>query len=126
MKEKKIKIAIVSDAIYPYNKGGKEKRIFELSTRLARSGFDVHIYCMKWWKENVNQKIENNVHLHAISKYYPLYSGKRRSITQAILFAVSCLRLLKEDFDIIEVDHMPHFVLFSTKIVTLLKRKNFM
>lgn len=120
---KKLKIAFVSDAIYPYNKGGKEKRIYELSTRLAKTGYDVNIYCMKWWKEQSNHRLENGVHLHAISKYYPLYSGKRRSITQALLFACACLKLIKEDFDIIEVDHMPHFVLFSTKIVTLIKGK---
>ena len=117
------KIAIVSDAIYPYNKGGKEKRIFEISTRLANAGNEVHIFTMKWWKEKTNHKIENNVNLHAISPLYPLYSGKRRSIKQATYFALSCFRLLREKFDIIEADHMPHLVLFSLKIVTLLKRK---
>lgn len=123
MKNKKLKIAIVSDAIYPYNKGGKEKRIYELSTRLANSGHDVHLYSMKWWKGNSNHRIENGVSLHSISKHYPLYSGKRRSISQAVFFALSCLKLIKEDFDVIEVDHMPHLVLFSTKIVSLLKGK---
>ncbi|MBI5122783.1 glycosyltransferase family 4 protein [Candidatus Roizmanbacteria bacterium] len=123
MKNKKLNIAIISDAIYPYNKGGKEKRIYEISTRLAKAGHNVHIYCMKWWKGKEKYRFENGVHLHAISKLYPLYSGKRRSIKQAILFALSCFKLIKENFDVIEVDHMPHFVLFSTKIVTLLKRK---
>ena len=123
MKNQKHKIAIVSDGIYPYNKGGKEKRIYEISRRLAKNGHDVHVYCMKWWKGKDNYRFENGVHLHAISKLYPLYSGKRRSIKQALLFALSCFKLIKADFDVIEVDHMPHFVLFSTKIVTLLKGK---
>src|SRR5688572_4712282 len=101
---KKLNIAIVSDAIYPYNKGGKEKRIFEISTRLAKAGHEVHIYCMKWWGAdrrlsppasaarqgrnaqpiNDNHRMENGVHLHAISPLYPLYSGQRRSIKQAL------------------------------------------
>lgn len=123
MNNQKLRIAIVSDAIYPYNKGGKEKRIFEISTRLAKSGHEVHIYCMKWWKGIKTKKIENGVTLHAISKYYPLYSGQRRSIKQAIMFSLSCFKLLKEDFDIIDVDHMPHLVLFPLKIVSLLKGK---
>lgn len=123
MNNKKLKIAIVSDAIYPYNKGGKEKRIYEMSTRLAKAGHDVHIYCMKWWAGKEKTRVENEVTLHAISKLYPLYSGPRRSIKQAIMFALSCFKLIKEDFDVIEVDHMPHFVLFSTKAVTLLKKK---
>lgn len=140
-KSNQLIIAIVSDAIYPYNKGGKEKRIYELSTRLAKAGHDVHIYCMKWWgadqrpsqpaskprqgrhEENENHRIENGVHLHAISKLYPLYSNKRRSFREAILFSLSCFKLIKEDFDVIDVDHMPHMVLFPTKIVALLKRK---
>ena len=32
------RVAIVSDAIYPYNKGGKEVRYYEISRRLAASG----------------------------------------------------------------------------------------
>ncbi len=117
-----MKIAYVSDAIYPYNKGGKEKRLFEISTRLSKKGEDVHIYCMKWWNGKSIRK-ENGVTLHAISSYYPLYSGERRSIKQAILFSLACLKLIKEDFDVIDIDHMPHLVLFTTKIVCVLKRK---
>lgn len=123
-KNKHSTIAMVSDAIYPYNKGGKEKRIYEISTRLANDGHDVHIYTMKWWGgSKEDHRIENGVHLHAISKLYPLYSGKRRSIKQAIFFTLSCFKLIKENFDLIDVDHMPHMVLFPLKIVTLLKRK---
>lgn len=117
-----MEIAFVSDAIYPYNKGGKEQRLYAISTRLAKHGHNVHIYCMKWWKGN-NTRIENGVTLHAISRLYPLYSGKRRSIKQAVLFGLSCLKLIKEDFDVIDVDHMPHLVLFPLKLVTILKGK---
>lgn len=120
--KKNKKIAIVSDAIYPYNKGGKEKRIFELSQLLVKRGYTVTIYCMKWW-EGKNSKIENGVILHAISPLYPLYSGKRRSIKEAFLFSLHCLILLKENFDVIDVDHMPHLVLFTTKLVCMLKHK---
>jgi len=123
MEASKMKIAFVSDAVYPYNKGGKEKRIYEISTRLAKRGHNVHVYCMKWWKEKENNRIENGVHLHAISRYYSLYSEKRRSIKEAIMFAFACFKLIREDFDIIDVDHMPYFVLFSTKVICMLKRK---
>jgi len=117
-----LKIAIVSDAIYPYNKGGKEKRIYEISTRLAKSGHKVTIYCMKWW-EGADTRIDEGVQIKAISPYFPLYSGEKRSIKEALLFSLHCLKLVKEDFDIIDVDHMPHLVLFSTKLVAFLKRK---
>lgn len=123
MKNKLLKIAIVSDAIYPYNKGGKETRIYELSTRLAKKGHNIHVYCMKWWNERENHKAINNVHFHAICKFYPLYSGNRRSILEAFFFALSCFKLLFENFDVLEADHMPHLVLFPLKIVALLKGK---
>lgn len=136
--KRKITIAMVSDAIYPYNKGGKEKRIYELSTRLAQAGHNVHLYCMHWWEkpnqnasrerqkkneQKENHRIENGVHLHAISKLYPLYSGKRRSIKEGIIFALACFKLIKEDFDVMDVDHMPHMVLFPLKLVCLVKKK---
>jgi len=117
------KIAFVSDAIYPYNKGGKEKRLFEVSTRLAKEGFDVTIYCMKWWKGKEQERMENGVRLKAISPLFPLYVDSKRSIKQAVFFMLHCFKLLREDFDIMDVDHMPHLVLFSTKIVCILKRK---
>lgn len=118
-----MKIAFVSDAIYPYNKGGKEKRLYDITTRLAQRGHDVHIYCMKWWKGKENHRVENGVHLHAISPLYPLYSGDRRSIKQGILFGLACLKLIKENWDVIDVDHMPFFPVIFTKLVCLLKGK---
>jgi glycosyltransferase involved in cell wall biosynthesis len=117
-----LKIAIVADAIYPYSKGGNEKRTYEISTRLAQRGHEVTIYCMKWW-EGADTRVDEGVQLKAISPYFPLYAGKKRSIKEALFFSLHCLKLVKEDFDIIDVNHMPHLVLFSTKLVALLKRK---
>ncbi len=118
-----MKVAIVSDAIYPYNLGGKETRIYRLSTLLAKDGYDVHIYTMKWWSEPSKTRLENGVWLHAISPLYPLHHGERRSIKQGVLFGVSCLKLLGEQFDVVDVDHMPYFPLFFMKVVSLLKRR---
>ena len=118
-----MRVAIVSDAVYPYHKGGKERRFFEISTRLAKKGHDVHIYCMKWWKSPEKVRFENGVYLHGIAPYFPLYSGKRRSIRQGVIFGLFCLKLIFEKWDVIEVDHMPYFPLFFTKIVCMLKGK---
>ena len=116
------KIAFISDSIYPYNKGGKEKRLLDVSMLLSKRGWNVHIYTMKWWKgEDVRQ--ENGVTLHAISKLYPLYAGDRRSIKEGVLFGLACFKLIGENWDVIDVDHMPFFPLFSTKIVCILKHK---
>jgi glycosyltransferase involved in cell wall biosynthesis len=78
---------------------------------------------MKWWKTPEKTRVENGVTLHAISPLFPMYSGKRRSISQGILFSLFCFNLIKESWDVIEVDHMPYFPLFTTKLVCLVKRK---
>ena len=83
------RIAFVSDTIYPYNTGGKEIRLYELSTRLANMGYQVDIYTMQWWSGS-KHKTRGGVHLHAISKLYPIYTGDRRSIREAIMFVAMC------------------------------------
>jgi glycosyltransferase involved in cell wall biosynthesis len=118
-----MRIAIVSDAIFPYHKGGKETRWMEVSTRLAAQGHDVHVYTMKWWHGPELERIENGVHLHAISRWWPLYKGEKRSVAQGVLFSVACFRLLKEQFDVVDVDHMPGFPLFTVRLVAWLKRR---
>lgn len=108
-----MRIAFVSDSIYPYNKGGKEKRLFEISTRLATRGHDVHIYTMHWWDSAEKIRQENNLTLHAICKNYPLYAGDRRSIKQGIMFGLACLKIGSIKADAIDVDHMPFFPIFG-------------
>ncbi len=116
-------ITFVSDAIYPYNKGGKEKHLYEISTRLAGMGHDVHIYTMHWWKGAENSRVENGVTLHAISKLYAMYKGDKRTIKQGILFGLACLKLIKVKFEVLDVDHMPFFPIYCAWIVCKLKGK---
>lgn len=119
-----MKIVFLSDAIYPYNKGGKEKRLYELSTRLAQLGHDVHIFTMHWWDSKSKVRVEDKVTLHAISKYHPLYAGNKRSVKEGILFGIATFRLLRIKYDVLDVDHMPFFPVFSAWIVCKIKRKN--
>jgi glycosyltransferase involved in cell wall biosynthesis len=109
--------------VQPYSKAGREKRLFELSTRLAKSGHEVHIYTMHWWKSSEKTRTENGVTLHAISKFYPQYKGDKRSIKQGILFGLACFKLFGVKFDILDVDHMPFFPILSAKVVCFFRRK---
>lgn len=118
-----MRIAYVTDSVYPFNKGGKEKRLFEISKRLADTGHEIDIYTMKWWKGRKQSIVKDGVTLHAISKLYPMYSGDRRSIKQSLLFALACFKLIGIKADIVDVDHMPFFPVFSMRIVTLLRGK---
>jgi glycosyltransferase involved in cell wall biosynthesis len=51
-----------------------------------------------------------------------MYRGERRSILQAVLFALSSLRLLGHDVDVIVADQMPILHLFPLRVVARLKR----
>ncbi len=115
------RLALVTDAIGPYHRGGKEQRYQQLAPRLAARA-DVHVYTMHWW-DGPKVRRDGDVTYHAISPLMPLYSGARRSILQAIVFALSCLRLLTQPFEVIEADHMPYLQLFTLKLVVLIRRR---
>lgn len=118
----KNKVAFISDAVYPFHKGGKEKHLHEVSTRLAKKGRDVHIYTMKWW-DGGKELVMDDIHYHAICKLHPMYIGERRSIKQGIFFSLACFKLLFHRFDVVNVDNIPFFPLFSMRLVCWLKRK---
>lgn len=119
MKER-LRIAMVTDAIHPYHRGGKEVRYAELTRRLSRE-FDVHVYTMNWWR-GPRTVIRDGVTFHALCRAVPLYTGTRRSIPQAVLFAVACLKLLWARFDVLEADHMPYLQLYPLRLVAWLRR----
>jgi glycosyltransferase involved in cell wall biosynthesis len=114
-------VAMVSDAIYPYHRGGKEIRYHELARRLAARA-EVHVYTMNWWR-GPRERTEDGVTFHAISRLHGLYTENRRSVSQAVFFAVACFRLLKSKFDVLEADHIPYFQVIALRVVATLKRR---
>ncbi|MFC1682104.1 glycosyltransferase family 4 protein, partial [Nanoarchaeota archaeon] len=116
-----MRIAFVSDSIYPYNKGGKETRSYDLAVNLAKN-HEVHFYTMKFWEgEDVIEK--DGFYLHGVCKEYPLYINKRRSIKQGLVFGLSCFKIIGEEFDVLDADHMVYFHLFACRLACWLKRR---
>ena len=108
-----MKIAFVYDAIYPYRVGGVEKRIYELSRRLAARGHEIHIYGLKEWDGEASF-IKDHVWYHGSGKSVPFYTHGRRSIHEACYFGWIILApLLKEHFDVIDCQNFPYFACFS-------------
>jgi glycosyltransferase involved in cell wall biosynthesis len=114
-------VALVTDAIAPFHRGGKEQYYGELVKRLS-AHVEVHVYTMNWWR---GAKVwrDGDVTYHAIAPFRPLYSGERRSIREAAFFALHCFKLLVARFDVIDADHMPYMQLFPLRIVATLRRK---
>ncbi|MGO9583724.1 MAG: glycosyltransferase family 4 protein [Acidimicrobiales bacterium] len=115
-------VAVVTDAIHPYHHGGKEIRYSHLVDRLARS-CDVRVYTMHWWPERARTSRVHGVEYRAICPRFALYHGARRSMLEAIAFALACFRLVAKRFDVVEADHMPYLQLFSLRLVTKLRRR---
>jgi glycosyltransferase involved in cell wall biosynthesis len=113
-----MKIAYIYDAVYPWIKGGAEKRVYELSTRLVRRGHEVHCFGIKWWKgDNTIQK--DGVYLHGICRPRSLYSGDRRSMREAMAFASKVLSSLRGNFDVVDCQEFPIIPCFSARLITI-------
>lgn len=120
-KEVRPSVAVVTDAIYPFHRGGKEIRYFELLPRLGAS-FDVQVYTMHWWPESASTRCQDGIRYQAICPLFSLYNDVRRSTIEAIVFAVSALRLLTKRFDAVEADHMPYLHIFTLRLVAWIRR----
>jgi len=114
-----MKIAYVYDAVYPWVKGGAEKRIYEISRRLAARGHEVHCYGMKWWQGRDDIEMDG-VHLHGICPARPLYCNGKRSITQAAYFAGRLLAI-RTNADVLDCQNFPYLSCFSAKLISRLQ-----
>ena len=120
-----MKIAFVYDAVYPWIKGGAEKRIYEIGKRLADKGHEVHWYGIGWWFDGNNGRTidHDGIILHGVCEPMPLYVDGRRSIKEAIYFAEKLLpKLVKERFDVIDCQEFPYFPCFTAKVHSLFRK----
>lgn len=114
-------VALVTDAIFPYSCGGREIRYYELSKRLAGRA-ELHLYTMRWW-DGPRVRKDEAVTFHGISRLRPMYTRNRRSLWQAIAFALACMQLLVSRFDVLEADHMPLLQILVLRVVATVRRK---
>lgn len=104
-----MRIAYVYDAVYPDVTGGVERRIWEISRRLADRGHDVHIFGMHLWEGN-SVITREGVTLHGICRPLSLYHRGKRRIFPPIIFGFHIfLALIRERFDIIDCQQFPYF-----------------
>jgi glycosyltransferase involved in cell wall biosynthesis len=103
-----LRIAFVYDAVYPEISGGVERRIWEISRRLARRGHEVHIFGMQVWTGE-KTIIREGVTYHGICRPHPLYRKGKRRISQALLFCwATFFALARERFDIVDCQQFPY------------------
>ncbi len=116
-------VAFVSDVVYPFVKGGAEKRIHEIGSRLARRGHTVTIYGRHWW-DGPTTIHRDGMRLRAVSPARELYVGERRSIAEAIEFATDLLLPLRHhihEHDVVIASVFPYFPVLTSKLSTLFR-----
>lgn len=116
-------VAFVSNVVYPFVKGGAEKRVHEIGTRLADDGHDVTVYGRHFWDGPPRRSFEGMT-LQAVAPERDLYAGERRSITEAIEFAARLAPTLRSELgdrehDVIVASVFPYFPVFSAALATL-------
>ncbi|HIH71972.1 MAG: Glycosyltransferase, family 1 [Thermococcales archaeon 44_46] len=110
-----MRIAYIYDAVYPFVKGGVERRIYEVGKRLAKK-HEVHWFSLDW-----NGELEE-MQLRKVGRWNHLYSGNRRSIGEAIYFAKKLLLKFEGNYDIIDCQEFPYLPCFSAKVHSVLRR----
>jgi len=111
-------IAFVYDVVYPWVKGGVEKRIYELAVRLARF-HEVHVYGYKHW-DGAEEIERGGIHYHGTVRVGSLYSGGRRSILPPLRHALSLVSKLKgERFDVVDCQASPYLPAYSLRLLNL-------
>jgi len=97
-------------------------RNHELGKRLSAGRHEVHIFGVKWWEGEDIIEYENMT-LHGVCKARNLYVNGRRSISEALVFAINLFpELRREKFDLIDVSVFPYFSCFTVKAVSVLKK----
>ncbi|WP_396611635.1 glycosyltransferase [Haloferax sp. S1W] len=118
-----MRICFVSNVVYPYIKGGAEKRIHEIATRLSQRGHDVTIYGRHFW-DGPKETTHEGVTLRAVAPETDLYTDDRRSITEAIDFAARLAYPLSKQLhenahDLVVASVFPYFPVLASKLASL-------
>jgi len=117
-------IAYVAPVVYPFVKGGAEKRIHEIGSRLADRGHEVTIYSRHWW-DGPRVREHAGMTLRAIGPDHDIYGmGGRRSITNSVSFTLRALKTIprSEDYDLYVTPAMPYLHVFASSFMSVVRR----
>jgi glycosyltransferase involved in cell wall biosynthesis len=102
-----MRIAFVSDAVYPWNIGGIETLQSNESRELSKA-HEVHFFSLRWpgmKKEFVRDGVSFHT-FHSVTNER-FYRHGRRSIREALVFSFGLFRLFAHKFDYIQANEFP-------------------
>lgn len=119
-----MRICFVYDMIYPYSKGGGEKRFHELARRLAPR-HEVHWLGLKLWDGPSTLTTEDGITLHGVAPPpgAVYVANGRRALLEPVWFGALLLQHpgLRQ-VDIIDCSSFPFFSIFSVSLLAALAR----
>jgi glycosyltransferase involved in cell wall biosynthesis len=126
-----VNVAFVTNVVYPFVKGGAQKRVYELGRRLADRGHEVTVYARQFWEGPTAIEVEGMTY-RGVAPARDLYTGSdsyggtdgRRSISEAIGFAgkavIPLARAVRRgDHDLAVASVFPYFPVLSARVATL-------
>jgi glycosyltransferase involved in cell wall biosynthesis len=118
-----MRIALVTDVIYPYTIGGSEMHNYEVGRRLAARGHEVHIFGGKFW-DGADVIEQEGMTLHGLTSYSRLYDPDgMRSAREPLLLARRVFgELWRSDFDVIDVLAFVFPACYSAWLAALMSR----
>lgn len=112
-------VAFVTSQVYPFRKGGTEKRVYEVGRRLADRGHSVTVYGCQWWDGPQITELEGMT-LHGVVDAGNQFSGDRRSILEALRYSVGLLGPLSDgigDHDVVVACVSEHFPVWMSALL---------
>lgn len=113
MTDGRLRIAFVYDALFPYVKGGGERRYHELARRLAVK-HEVHVVSWTWWDGTPDESLDG-LTLHGVGRPPAMYgTDGKRTVREAAAFSARILPvLLRGRWDVIDCSATPYLPLGS-------------
>lgn len=118
-----MKIGLVYDLLFPYLKGGGERRYYELARRLA----DQHQVCFLsfgWWGRHPPVLSHPNISYSSVGRPVAVYTRNgKRSFAEALRFGAALApALARGHFDVIDCCAFPYFSVLAARCVTAPRR----
>ncbi len=103
-----MKIAFAYDVPYPWHIGGIEAMNFSEAQELAKEN-DVHYFTTRWPGMRSGEFIHKGIKYHAYgdTDQSKIYRHGRRSIREAVRYAMSLTRIYKYEFDVVITNAFP-------------------
>jgi glycosyltransferase involved in cell wall biosynthesis len=116
-----VRIAFVSDAVYPWHFGGVEVLEHTEARTLAKA-HDVHFFSMQWPGMGKTFRQEGITYhtSHRVTQN-KFYRHGRRSIREALVFSVSLFRIFRYKFDFVIANEFPVLHLPILKLYCMLR-----